>query len=247
MWRIILYGIVAASLLAGLAYSTKAPDLYFAAAFAFIFVCGLGYMMNRAVNFAQIKDEDERKNAAAKNESIALRIFQILAVPTFIVGCVMGNDLFIATPIHDTAIVTDKSIGTGRSHDHYLQLKGLQIYSKAVPRWFYNSCTLHDTADLSLTPLFKDWHEVSLIRNGVVEAKTTPADTYWMAAIAIGCLFPILLLVRQARDFLGENSFVPFRGKIIGVYFLIVVVCEIIAVGVSIKFLTVLLGFSQSM
>jgi hypothetical protein len=68
-----------------------------------------------------------------------------------------------------------------------------------------------------------------------------------MTFFAFGALLPILLLVRPIRDCFGENSSVPFKDKIVGVYFLIVLMCEIMAIGVSLKILCVLLGFSDAM
>jgi len=106
---------------------------------------------------------------------------------------------------------------------------------------------LNDTVDLSLTPIFKDWHQAALIRKGIVQAKTTPSDTYFMAFFAFGSLLPILLLVRPIRNWMSEASWLPFKGKIIGVYFLIVFLCEIVAMGVCIKFLAVILGYDDSM
>jgi hypothetical protein len=247
-WRIVFYGLLAAAGVAGVGYLEHQRDLYVFAIFAGVFIGGFGLILKLARTSSQIKDETERKRFSEKHKSTALVIFQILAVPTAIVGCVLIFDLFIATPEQNTATVVGKHISYGRrSHGYYLQVKGLRVYQKAVPFWFYNDCSINDTVELSLTPIFKDWHQVSLIRNGIVEAKTTPSNTYWMTFFAFGALLPMLLLVRQIRDSFGENSSVPYKDKIVGVYFLIVLMCEIMAVGVSLKFICVLLGFSDAM
>ena len=73
-----------------------------------------------------------------------------------------------------------------------------------------------------------------------------PWDTYWMACFAFGSLLPILLLIRPIRDRFGENSSVPYKGNIVAVYFIIVMMCELMAIGVSLKYLAVIFGFSDS-
>jgi hypothetical protein len=248
-WRIVFYGLLAAAGVAGIGYWRHERALYVFAIFAGVFIGGFGLILKLARTSSQIKDETERKRFTEKHKSTALVIFQILAVPTAIVGCVLIYDLFIATPEHDTATVVGKYVSSsgkgGRSYN--LQAKGLRVYQKAVPFWFYNDCSLNDTIELSLTPIFKDWHQVSLIRNGTVEAKTTPWDTYWMTFFAFGSLVPLLLLASPIRNYFGENSPVPFKDKIVGMYFLIVIMCEIMAVGVGLKFLCVLLDFSAAM
>jgi hypothetical protein len=247
-WRIVFYGLLAAAGVAGIGYWQHDRNLYVFAFFAGICIGGFGFVLKLARTSSEIRDEAERKQFTAKHKSTVLIIFQILAIPTAIVGCVLIYDLFIATPEHDTATVVGKYVTSGRRSGHYnLQVKGLRVYQKSVPLWFYNDCSLNDTVELSLTPIFKDWHQVSLIRNGVFEAKTTPSDTYWMTFFAFGALLPMLLLVRPVRDCFGENSSVPYKDKIIGAYFVIVFMCEIMAVGISLKFLCVLLGFSEAM
>jgi hypothetical protein len=254
-WRIVFYGLLAAAGVAAVGYWQHEPSLYVFAIFAGVVIGGFGFVLKSAQtlksnqSLSQIRGELERKRSTDKHKSTALFIFQILAIPTAIVGCVLIYDLFIATPEHDTATVVGKYVGSSgkAGHSYNLQVKGLRVYQKAVPFWFYNDCSLNDTVELSLTPIFKDWHQVSLIRNGMVKAKTIPSDTYWMTFFAFGSLLPILLLVRPIRDYFGENSLVPYKDKIIGVYFVIVFMCEIMAVGVGLKFLCVLLGFSATM
>jgi hypothetical protein len=248
-WRIVFYGLLATAGVAGIRYWQHERALYVFAIFAGVCVGGFGLVLKSTRTASQIRDETERKRFTDKHKSTALIIFQILAIPTAVVGCVLIYDLCVATPEHDAATVVGKYVSSGSrsSRSYNLQVKGLRVYQKAVPLWFYNDCSLNDTVELSLTPIFKDWHQISLIRNGIVEAKTTPWDTYWMTFFAFGALLPTLLLVRPIRDCFGENSSVPFKDKIVGLYFLIVLMCEIMAIGVSLKFLCVLLGFSDAM
>jgi hypothetical protein len=131
--------------------------------------------------------------------AIALTIFKVLAIPTVIMGCVSIYDLLIATPQHDTTTVVGKYVDYGYkgSHAYQLQVKGHRD-AIPVPLWFYDDCSLHDTVELSLSPIFKYPHQISLIRNGVVEAKTTPSGKYVaIFFMAFGPFLPILLLCDQ--------------------------------------------------
>ena len=52
--------------------------------------------------------------------------------------------------------------------------------------------------------------------------------------------------VPRAKIGVGENSSVPYKGNIVAVYFIIVMMCELMAIGVSLKYLAVIFGFSDS-
>ncbi len=191
----------------------------------------------------------QNKVASVKQEpsgltAIALAIFKVLAIPTAIMGCFSIYDLFVATPKHDTTTIVEKYVNFSRgyrtSHRAYqLQVKGYRD-PISVQLWFYDDCSLNDTVELSLTPIFKFPHQISLIRNGIVEAKTTPWGTYAEIFIAFGALLPILLFVRPIRDYFSEASSLPYKsGKastvpqivwIVVVYFLIVFVCEMVEI-----------------
>jgi len=242
-WQFVVAGLLGTAVIAGVGYHfhlTEAYVIAVAMAATFIF---LGFVVQTVNRIVQIKDESEEIKFAAKQQSTTLRVLQFFAIPAFIVGGIMTYDLFVAAPVQDTGVVVDKRISSGRSQDHYLQIKGKQTYTKAVPGWFYAECSINDTVQVSLTPLFLDWHRASLIRDGVVAASTTPNDTYVMTAIVFGSFLPILLLVRPVREFFGKNSPVPHKEKIVGAYFAIVILCEILGVGFSIKLLAVFLGF----
>lgn len=248
-WRIVFYGLLAAAGVAAIGYWQHEPALYVFAIFAGVFVGGFGLVLKSARTFSQIRDESERKKFAEKRKSILLVILQILALPTAIIGCVLIYDLFIATPEHDTATVIGKYVthGSKGGNQHHLQVRGLRIYEKTVSLRFYNECAIKDTVELSLTPIFKDWHEVALVRNGTIADKTTPSDTYFMAFFAFGSLLPLLLFIQPIRNYFNDVSPRSSKSGIAGIYLVIVIVCEIAAIGISLKFLCVLLGFSNAM
>jgi hypothetical protein len=176
--------------------------------------------------------------------AIALAIFQILAIPIAIMGCISIYDLFVATPKHDITTVVEKHVsfsgGYRTSHRAYqLQVKGYRD-AISVPLWFYDECSPNDTVELSLTPIFKYPDQISLIRNEIVEAKTIPWGKYGEIFIAFGALLPILMFVRFIRDYFSEASSLPYgSGKasplpfkviIVVAYFSIVFVCEMVEI-----------------
>jgi hypothetical protein len=183
----------------------------------------------------------------------ALNIFRLLAIPTAIVGCFSIYDGFVATPKHDTTTVVGKYVTSGYKggRAYQLQVKG-HHYPIPVPLWFYDDCSLNDTVELSLTPIFKYPHQISLIRNGIVGAKTPPSGKYLVILIVFGSFLPILLFVRSIRDRFGEASALPYKfGKaspvpnkviIVVVYFVIVFACEMVAIC---SFLSVLFDYDK--
>ncbi len=248
-WRIICYSLLAAAGVAGIGYWQNDHALYLFAIFAGAAVGGLGFVLQSARTTSQIGTEIECRKVAAKHKSTALVIFQVLAIPTAVVGAVLIYDLFIAAPEHVTTTLIGKHVSSGRRgrHVYNLEVKGRREYHAEVSSWFYNRCSLNDTIELSLTPVFKDWLQASLVRNGLVVAKTTPPDTYYMTFFGFGSLLPILLLMRPVRDCFGEGSSVPFHDKITSLYFFIVAICEIMAIALCIKFVCVLTGLSARM
>jgi hypothetical protein len=134
-WRIIFYGLLAAASVAGVGYWQHQRDLYVFAILAGVFIGGFGLLLKSARTVSQIRDETERKRFTAKHKSTALVVFQILAIPTAVVGCVLIYDLFVATPEHDTATVVGKYVSSGSrgSRSYNLQVKGLRVYQKASP------------------------------------------------------------------------------------------------------------------
>jgi hypothetical protein len=224
--------------------------------------CGANYsdgVVACPIDQTPLKDThlEQVKNAPSGLTLIALTIFRLLAVPTAIMGCVSIYDLFIATPKHDTTTIVEKHVsfsGGYRTSDHayQLQVEGHRN-SIPVPLWFYDDCSLHDTVELSLSPIFKYPHQISLIRNEVVEAKTTPSGKYIaIFFMAFGPFLPILLFVRSIRDRFGEASSVrynsgkvsPLPNKVIIVvaYFVLVFACEMVAICL---FLSVLFDYDK--
>lgn len=248
-WRIVFYGLLAAAGVAGIGYFSHEPALYVFAVLPAVLISGFGFLLNSTVNPCQDQDQLDHDRRAGSKKSAVLLVFQILAIPTAALGCVLIYDLFIATPQHDTTTVVGKYVSSGRRAGfvYNLQVKGRRTYQEGVSSWFFSKCTLHDTVELSVTPIFKEWKQASLVRNGTVEAQTTPSDIYWMTFFAFGSLLPVLLLIRRLRDAFGDDSAVPFKDKIVGIYFLVVFMCELAAIGVGLKLICVLLGFSDSL
>ena len=185
----------------------------------------------------------QNKVASVKQEpsaltTIGLILFKLFAIPTAIIGYVWIYDFFIATPNLDTTTITQKYVNhSGRTvgYDLYVKGHGLAII---VPRWFYDDCSLHDTVEISFSPIFKSPHQISLIHNGVVEAKTTLCGLVSIL-IVLGSFLPILMFVPSIRDRFGNASSVPYiSGKtspapnnvmIVAAYFFAVFVCEFVA------------------
>ena len=149
-WRIAFLGFLAAFGVAAIGYVTHERALYVFAVFAGALIGVFGFILSVVRASAQIKDAAERKRFAEKHKSTALRLFQVLAIPTAIVGGVLIYDLFIATPQHDTAVIIGKYVSNGGKggSQYNLQVKGVRVYQKAVPFWFYNDCSLNDTVEL---------------------------------------------------------------------------------------------------
>ena len=102
--------------------------------------------------------------ASSSKAFTLLRILQILAVPAVISGCIMLYDVFVAVPQHETVTIVGKNIGYGRSSEHSLEVKGTHKYRKAVSWRFYDSCPMQSTAELTYTPLFREWKRIALTR-----------------------------------------------------------------------------------
>jgi hypothetical protein len=177
--------------------------------------------------------------------AIALTIFKVLAIPTVIMGCISIYDLFVATPEHNTNTIVGKYVSrgggrTGTMCAYKLQIKEYRYKEISVPLWFYDDCSPNDTVELSLTPIFKFPKQISLVRSGIVEAKTAPHDKYAEIFIAFGALLPILLFVRSVRDYFGEASSLPYNSGnassvpkkviIVVAYFFIIFVCEMVEI-----------------
>lgn len=248
-WRIVLYGLLAAGLLTGLGSILHDSGLYFAAGFAAVFVGVLGWALNLHTNYLQIHDVAERKQLANRYAKNALITLQTLAIPTALMGLVMLNDVFISKPEQEEAIVINKyeSYAGKGGHRFWLEVKGQHTYSQDVGSWFYNKCSLNDTVKLSVTPLFKEWRYISLVRHGIVVARITPSNTYWLEGFGAASFLPLLLLDKFFREKICRRLSTSWIDKILGLYWFVVVGTELTATMLWIKYAGLLVGVFDSL
>jgi len=117
---------------------------------------------------------------------------RILSIPSAFIALLIFVDCVVTNHDIDRAIVKEKHVSSGSSKDYFVTAKGKYSYSEGVSRDFYDKLNIGDDVVIRLTPFFKEWKSIELIRGGVIVAKTTGTDMYYMAIMGIAFLIPLL-------------------------------------------------------
>jgi hypothetical protein len=117
-----------------------------------------------------------------KQLQILVRVFAIFSLVT---GVAVLCDLCLASTEHDSATITEKTPATGRRSRTYIYARGHFHYCENVPPRFWSLCEVGDTLKISLTPVFKEWRHVALVRNGAVIAAASGRDIFYMALFGV--------------------------------------------------------------
>jgi hypothetical protein len=130
---------------------------------------------------------------------------RILALPCIYLGLIFLYDIFSSQTSHDVAIVTGKteyqgSVKSGGT-TYYVYAKGQSIpYKESVFGSFYNDCQNGDQLDLVLTPIYKDWRLVTLIRDGKVIEQYKVPNFYWGQVVSFFFLAPIGFFLPKLKE-----------------------------------------------
>ncbi len=177
---------------------------------------------------------------------ISLLIIRILALPTALAGLIMIYDVLVAPVEHDTASVTNKYVSRSKGKDYDLEVSGRQVYLKNVPWHFYGLCSINDTVELSISPIFKEWHQISLIRDGKVVAETTPTDIYFMSGFAFAFLLPCLSFVPWFTNAFDSFSFIDKKQQSKNFFWMIIFLLELVGMIICIKLVAYFMGLVNS-
>jgi hypothetical protein len=158
---------------------------------------------------------------------------RILAIPAAVVGGLAFCDLFLFSPTHDSAVITYKGAGSGGSGPHMIYANGQFSYGEGVPRPFYSVCNIGDRIELSLTPVFKEWRQVILVRDGANVATSHGTDIVFLSMFCVAFFVPALSFVAPRR-WTDNKAFAAFAGLL-----------ELIALLVLLKFVAVYFGWFQ--
>jgi hypothetical protein len=161
------------------------------------------------------------------------RTIRILAIPAAVVGGLAFCDLFLLPPQPDSAVITDKSASSGGPGQCMIYAKGQFDYGEAVPRAFYSICDIGDRIELSLTPVFKEWRDVRIVRDGASVARSRGTDISFLALFCVAFFIPALSFVVPSR-WTNNKAFAAFAGLL-----------ELIALLVLLKFVAVYFGWFQ--
>ena len=115
-------------------------------------------------------------------------LVRLFATFSLLAGIAVFYDLFLATADHDSASITEKARTTGRGASSSIHARGRFQYTETVPPRFWRLCETGDSLDLSLTPVFKEWRHVTLVRSGAVIAETMGTDIIYMGLLGVAFL-----------------------------------------------------------
>jgi hypothetical protein len=119
-------------------------------------------------------------------------VLRILSIPSALIALLIFSDCIVTNHEIDRAIVKEKYISIGSSTDYYINAKGKYSYSEPVSKAFYDKLNVGDDVVIRLTPVFKEWKSIELMRGGVLTATTTGIDVYYMSIMGIALLIPLL-------------------------------------------------------
>jgi hypothetical protein len=159
--------------------------------------------------------------------SLGLRI---LSIPSALIALLIFVDCVVTNHEIDRAMVKEKFVSIGSSTDYYVKAKGKYSYSEPVSKGFYNKLNVGDDVLIRLTPLFKEWKSIELIRGGVIIAKTTGTDMYYMSIMGIALLIPLLSFKSEAY----------IRSQL--ALLIVIPLFEVISILIIFKFFLVLVG-----
>jgi len=164
--------------------------------------------------------------------SVGLRI---LSLPSALIALLIFADCIVKNHEIDRAIVKGKHVSIVSSTDYYVKAKGKYSYSEPVSKGFYDKLNVGDDVVIRLTPFFKEWKSIELVRGGIIVAKTTGTDMYYMAIMGIAFLIPLL-------SFKSEEY---IRSQI--VLMIIIPLFEVISILIIFKFILVWVGVFDRM
>ena len=173
-------------------------------------------------------------------------MIRIFALPTALAGLMMIYDILIAPGEHDTASVTNKYLSSSKGTDYDLEVSGRQVYLKNVPRHFYDLCSINDTVELSVSPIFKEWHRIALIRGGKVVTETTPTDIYFMSGFAFAFLLPCLSFLPWIANTFDSFSLVDKKQQNKNFFWIIIFLLELGGIIICIKLADYFMGLVNS-
>ncbi|MGD9874112.1 MAG: hypothetical protein AB7T27_07545 [Kiritimatiellia bacterium] len=86
----------------------------------------------------------------------------------------------------DEAIITGKTTYYNRGKNICnLEAKGRYTYREEVSRRVYATAEVGDTLRVSLSPIFKEWKTMEVVRSGKTLISARGSDLYWMGAIGL--------------------------------------------------------------
>ncbi len=102
----------------------------------------------------------------------------------------------------DEAIITGKTTYSSRGKDIFkLEAKGRYTYREEVSRRVHATAEAGDTLRVCLSPIFKEWKTMEVVRSGKTLISASGSDLYWMGA------FGLLFLVSLAAYFPDRRLF----------------------------------------
>jgi len=128
---------------------------------------------------------------------------RILSIPSALIALLIFSDCIVTNHEIDRAIVKEKHVSIGSSKDYFVAAEGKYSYSEGVSRDFYDKLNIGDDVVIRLTPFFKEWKSIELVRGGVIIAKTTGTDMYYMGIMGIAFLIPLLYF--QSEEYIRSQ------------------------------------------
>jgi hypothetical protein len=188
--RFAMYGVLTAAGLAALGYFQHAHYLYTAAVFSGALFGGGGFLLNWLRSHAE-PGQPALMRIPVSIQTKAVKLIQILALPTALMGYFLFQDIFLAPPQQDVARITCKydTRGTHSTTDYWIEARGQVLYRKSVARSFWRQCNAGDEIKLAITPRFKEWRHVSLMRNGKLVAESIGFGDFFGVGVYVACLF----------------------------------------------------------
>jgi len=111
---------------------------------------------------------------------------QILSLTAVGSGCIIVYDVFIGKLIPDKIIVTSKEItGDRKNPSYYIKGNGDYSYRESVSKKLYDTASVGDTLIVGLTPTFKEWKYVGLLRNNQFVFVSNGEDISYILEIAL--------------------------------------------------------------
>ena len=123
---------------------------------------------------------------------------KILSIPSLLIALLIFADCIVTSREIDRAIVKEKYVSEVSSKEYYVAAKGNYSYREGVSEDFYDRLNVGDEVIIRLTPFFKEWKSIELIRGGVTIAKTTGTDMYYMAIMGMALLIPLFSFQSEA-------------------------------------------------